>query len=136
MPFRLGGIIANLIPVWLFRRELVKLVLETGVGIQGIRCDGESGIFGENFSKRRSADFAEASSIFVRGVWLKGCHIFLAVVPFQVITLHKNDSAGPCLPASGTMACPHHGWRGQQFEFHGTTVTATLNHNVFLQSSR
>ena len=101
-------IIADFIPVRLFRSELMKLILEADVRIQRVGSDRKSSILGQNLSERSSTDLTEATAIFIRGIWLVEHDALLALMPFQVLAPYKNDGAGPNFSTPRTMTRAHH----------------------------
>ncbi len=132
---RLWCIIANLIPARLLRGELMELVPEVDVDTQRVCCDRKSCVFRQNFAKGSSADFAETATIFVRQIWFVESYMLLPLVPFQVLTLHKNNGAGSNFSAPGAVACSHHGRHRQQLKFYSAATTASLYHDLTLPNS-
>lgn len=87
--------------------ELVKLVFQAKLGIEGIGRDRKAVLVRKDLTKRGTAYFAEASAILVRVSWFIERDMFFAVNPPKVFPFHKYNGAGTDLPAPRTMTRTH-----------------------------
>jgi hypothetical protein len=128
MSRKLLCLVADFIPGRFLGHEFVEAVLQTKISVEGVRCDRKALFLRKNLPKRRSADLAEATAIFVRGDGFEKLNVLTTLNPLQVLLFDEDQGTRANLATPRAMTGPHHGRFGQQLEPDRSTAAASIDH--------
>ena len=99
MPFELLCAVADFVPGGFFGDKLMKPVFQRELTVEGICRNRKTVRVGQDLAQRRTANFAEASAVLVRGTGLEQRNVILPLNPLQVVFFDKHKAARTDLAA-------------------------------------